>query len=245
MRVFHPERRVMRRSAWAGVSAQDWRGQWKELCPRACTVHLREFSHLIRRGTISAESSWRKKRTLQGTWLSKLKSHTSFPPTSVFLSRVFSGAITKKDFAAVPTVIKKKKRWLQSSPLSSPPLSWRHLASGSITLNYAFEVWFQGGKKRFHTGPVPHVLIYTYSKCSIKAGSLRELTRWSALSGRRPIGTFLPVYDLLHAHTGRRALKNDPKYSNYPHSRSADWDRDPTKETKSSLWLLYHICTHC
>lgn len=60
MRVFHPERRVMRRSAGAGVSAQDlgWGGgQWKEIGPRARTVLLREFSHLIRRGTISAESS--------------------------------------------------------------------------------------------------------------------------------------------------------------------------------------------
>lgn len=103
-----------------------------------------------------------------------------------------------------------------------------------IGVNYPFKVRFWG-EKTFHTGPIPHALIYTYSKCSIKAGSLGELTRWSALPGRRPIGTFLPVYDLLRAHTGRRALKTDPKYSNYPRSRGADRDQDPTKETKSSL----------
>lgn len=113
-------------------------------------------------------------------------------------------------------------------------LTSRHLASGSIRVSYPFKVWLCGGKKTFHTGP-PHALIYTYSKCSIKAGSLGELTRWSALSGRHPIRTFLPVYDLLHAHTGCRALKTDPKYSNYPLSRDADQDQDPTKETKSSL----------
>lgn len=75
----------------------------------------------------------------------------------------------------------------------------------------------QGGKT-FHTGSIPHALIYSYSKCSIKAGSLRELTRWLELPGNRPIGTFLPVYDLLHTHTGCRALKRSQIFKLSPQS---------------------------
>lgn len=50
-----------------------------------------------------------------------------------------------------------------------------------------------------------HMHSHTYSQCSMKGGNLRELTRWLELPGNPPIGTFLPVYDLLRTRTGRRA----------------------------------------
>lgn len=84
--------------------------------------------------------------------------------------------------------------------------------------NFGVDYPFKAGGKTFHTGPIPHALIYSYSKCSIKAGSLRELTRWLELPGSRPIGTFLPVYDLLHTHTGCRALKRSQIFKLSPQS---------------------------
>lgn len=60
-------------------------------------------------------------------------------------------------------------------------------------------------QETFQAESLPQTLTCTYSKCSIKGGNLRELTRWLELPGNPPIGTFLPVYDLLHTHTGCRA----------------------------------------
>lgn len=51
-----------------------------------------------------------------------------------------------------------------------------------------------GTKRLFHT------CSRTCSQCSIKGGNLRELTRWLEPTGKAPVGTFLSVYDLLHAH---------------------------------------------
>lgn len=65
---------------------------------------------------------------------------------------------------------------------------------------------------------------HTYSKCSMKGGNLSKLTRWSEPPGNSPIGTFLPVYDLLHTHTHTHraySTKLSPKYLNnhiIPHS---------------------------
>lgn len=52
------------------------------------------------------------------------------------------------------------------------------------------------------------VLSHMYSKCSMKVRNLRKLP------GNPPIGTFLPVYDLLHTH-GRIAQKNHSQTYSY------------------------------
>lgn len=61
-------------------------------------------------------------------------------------------------------------------------------------------------KKTLQTKSVFHIhkRSHTYSKCSMKLGNLRDLTRWLELPGNPPIGTFLPVYGLLHTHTHSR-----------------------------------------
>lgn len=63
MRVFHPERRVMRRWVGAGgvgsteVGGGVERGGSGKICPGARILRLREFSQVIRRVTIGAVSS--------------------------------------------------------------------------------------------------------------------------------------------------------------------------------------------
>lgn len=67
----------------------------------------------------------------------------------------------------------------------------------------------------------------------MKGGNLRELTRWLELPGYPPIGTFLPVYDLWHTHTGRRT-QNWSQIFKLSHIQGVNWNHVWTKEYKKN-----------
>lgn len=73
-----------------------------------------------------------------------------------------------------------------------------------------------------------HVLSHTYSKCSMKVRNLRELP------GNPPIGTFLPVYDLLHTHGCTAQKKPKLKYIQITlsHNRGAKVTAGLSKRSK-------------
>lgn len=88
-----------------------------------------------------------------------------------------------------------------------------------------------------------HIHSHTCSKCSMKGGNLRELTRWLELPGNPPIGTFLPVYDLLRTHTGRKAQNWSQIFKFIPHSGCKLEQRKDKNLRLLYLLFLFNIWT--